>query len=332
MSKLVKMAVTLYVHIPGAGTTTTDNAQPDDVRRALATRESVTWIAAYGHDDAAYGIMRDVLGLHALTIEDIVADLPHPKIEDFGRYLYVIAHGIDQAVGTPDSLQTTELDIVLGENYVFTHQDRPMRSVAAVQSEASRGCQVFEKGPAYIVHALLDHLIDHYLPLMDAFDEAVDAIEIEVVTRPTQAALPKIFSLKHSLMTLRRVAIHQREILMRLSRGEFALVPPPLLPFFRDVYDHFTRVADLCDSYRELVSGALEAYLTTTSNRMNEIMKVLTAIATIMLPLTFIAGLYGMNFEHMPELKWRYGYPYALGLMAIVAILMLTYFKRKRWF
>jgi len=207
-----------------------------------------------------------------------------------------------------------------------------MRSVAAVQSEVARGCQLFEKGSAGIVHALLDHLIDHYLPLMDAFDEAIDAIEIEVVTQPTQAALPKIFTLKHSLMTLRRVAVHQREILMRLSRGEFALVPPPLVPFFRDVYDHFTRVADLCDSYRELVSGALDAYLTTTSNRMNEVMKVLTAIATIMLPLSFIAGLYGMNFEHMPELKWHYGYPFVLSLMAAVAVSMLAYFKRRRWF
>jgi magnesium transporter len=206
-----------------------------------------------------------------------------------------------------------------------------MRSVSAVESEVARGCQLFERGPAWIVHALLDHLIDHYLPLMDAFDEAIDRIEVEVVTRPNRSALTQIFSLKRSLMLLRRVSVHQREILTRLSRGEFALVSPALLPFFRDVYDHFTRVADLCDSYRELVSGALEAYLTTTSNRMNEIMKVLTGMSTIMLPLTFIAGVYGMNFENMPELKWRYGYPFALALMGATAVVMLRYFRRKNW-
>lgn len=326
------MAVTLHVHAPAHGTQIIENAQADDVRRALSNSENVTWIAAYGHDDATYAIMRDVLDLHPLTIEDIVADVPHPKIEDFAKYLYVIAHGIDQDGKTPDTLRTTELDIVLAERFVFTHQTRPMRSVSAVESEVARGCQLFEKGPAWIVHALLDHLIDHYLPLMDAFDDAIDKIEVDVVTRPTPSALKQIFSLKRSLMSLRRVAVHQREILSRLSRGEFALVPPALLPFFRDVYDHFTRVADLCDSYRELVSGALDAYLTTTSNRMNEIMKVLTGMSTIMLPLTFIAGVYGMNFENMPELKWRYGYPFALALMGAIALIMLGYFKRKRWF
>jgi len=326
------MPVTLYVHEAGTALAIIENAQTDALRSALQKPGSICWAAAYGHDSTTDVMLHDVLQLHPLTVEDIFADLPHPKIEDFSQYLYIIAHGVDQTEGTPDSLQTTELDIVLGERFVFTHQTRPMRSVSAVQSEVLRGCHLFEKGPAWIVHALLDHLIDHYLPLMDAFDDAIDAIEIEVVTHPTQTALPRIFTLKHSLMTLRRVAVHQREILLRLSRGEFELVPPALVPFFRDVYDHFTRVADLCDSYRELVSGALDAYLTTTSNRMNEIMKVLTAIATIMLPLTFIAGVYGMNFERMPELKWQYGYAYALALMAAVAGLMLVYFKRKRWF
>jgi magnesium transporter len=207
-----------------------------------------------------------------------------------------------------------------------------MRSVDAVRAEIGRGCHLFDKGAAWVVHALLDHLTDHYLPLMDAFDTAIDSVETEAVTQPSRTALQNIFALKRSLMTLRRVTSHQREILLRLSRAEFDLIPTELLPFFRDVYDHFTRVSDLCDSYRELVSGALDAYLSTTSNRMNEIMKVLTAIATIMMPLTFIAGVYGMNFEHMPELRWHYGYAFVWGLMVAVTIVMLAYFRRKRWF
>jgi magnesium transporter len=207
-----------------------------------------------------------------------------------------------------------------------------MRSVTAVQAELARGCQLFEKGAAWIVHALLDHLIDHYEPLMDEFDEQADEVESEAVTDPTRSALQRIFALKRSLMTLRRVAVHQREILLRLSRGEFALIPAPLLPFFRDVYDHFTRVADLCDGYRELVSGALDAYLMTTSNRMNEVMKVLTGIATVMLPLSFIASVYGMNFQFMPELRWRYGYFFAWGVMLTVAVGLIVYFRRRRWF
>jgi magnesium transporter len=326
------MPLTLYTYRPSTGVEKTESAGVDAVRAALALPDAVVWMVGEGQDAVVEETLRKVLALHALTVEDILGDLPNPKAEDFGTYLYLAAHGIAQSQGSPDSLRTIELDIVLGERFVFTHQTERMRSVDAVKDEISRGCHLFERGAAWIVHALLDHLTDHYLPLMDAFDDAVDDAENEAVTNPTRKALQRIFGLKRSLMTLRRVAVHQREILLRLSRGEFEKIPSALLPFFRDVYDHFTRVADLCDSYRELLTGALDAYLTTTSNRMNEIMKVLTAIATIMLPLTFIAGLYGMNFEHMPELKWRYGYPFALGLMATVAVGMLWYFKRKRWF
>jgi magnesium transporter len=326
------MPIAVYVYEPTSGVSCKQEADSQTVRVALAAPDSVIWIAAFGHDEETERVLRDVLELHPLTVEDVIADLPHPKIEEFVRYLYIIVHGIDQAGGTPDALQTTELDIVLGERFIFTHQTRPMRSVDAVRAEIARGCHLFEKGAAWIVHALLDHLTDHYLPLMDAFDLEIDRIETRAVTDPSRSTLQGIFALKHSLMDLRRVASHQREILLRLSRAEFALIPAPVVPFFRDVYDHFTRVSDLCDSYRELVSGALEAYLSTTSNRMNEIMKVLTAIATIMMPLTFVAGVYGMNFEHMPELKWRYGYAYAWGLMAAITATMLVYFRRRRWF
>jgi magnesium transporter len=326
------MSITAYFQTPHSGVTRVVHASVDAIRAALAAPDTVVWIAAFGHDDETAVILRDLLELHPLTVEDVIADLPFPKIEEFERYLYIVAHGVDQEGGTPHALETTELDIVLGERFVFTHQTRPMRSVDAVRAELDRGCHLFEKGAAWIVHALLDHLTDHYLPLMDAFDTALDSVENEAVTAPTRAALQRIFLLKHSLMTLRRVAAHQREILLRLSRAEFALVPPVLVPFFRDVYDHFTRVADLCDSYRELASGALEAYLSTTSNRMNEIMKVLTAIATIMMPLTFIVGVYGMNFEHMPELKWRYGYALVWGLMVAIVAAMIGYFRRRRWF
>src|SRR5262249_7820822 len=143
--------------------------------------------------------------------------------------------------------------------------------------------------------------------------------------------LARIFALKRSLQALRRVSIREREILLRLGRGEFDVVPGEALPYFRDVYDHLVRIADLAESYRDLVTGPLDAYLSAQSNRMNEIMKTLTLISTVMLPLTFIAGIYGMNYENMPELKWRYGYPFALALMAGVALLIVVWFRRRRW-
>jgi magnesium transporter len=222
------MATLVQVYRPSSGIEKLDPADQNGLRAALADPAAVTWIIADGTDEITVALMRDVLALHPLTIEDICADRPHAKIDDFADYLYLIAHGIDQEEGLPHALRLIELDIVLGARFVLSHQSCPMRSVDAVKSEIARGGRIFEKGPAWIVHALLDHLIDHYLPLMDAFDDAVDEVENESVTKPTRESLQRIFALKRNLMTLRRVAVHQREILLRLSRGEFALIPRPL--------------------------------------------------------------------------------------------------------
>jgi magnesium transporter len=242
-----------------------------------------------------------------------------------------VAHGIVRGRETPESLDTIELDIVISRNWVFTHHRAPSRAVTAVMAELSRGHKLLERGPVYIAHSLLDHMVDNYLPLIDAFDDDVEAVEAQVVDNPSREVLQRIFRLKHALQRLRRIAVHQRELLLRLSRREFEIIPENALPFFRDVYDHFVRVADLADGYRELLSGALDAYLSVLSNRMNEVMKTLTLVATILLPVTFIAGVYGMNFEHMPELHWRYGYAFAWLSMLAVALGMVLWFRHKKW-
>ena len=166
---------------------------------------------------------------------------------------------------------------------------------------------------------------------MDRYDEDLDDLEAKIMADPHPSMLEQIFDLKRSLQRVRRVAVHQKEILQRLSRGEFDLVDRNALPFYRDVYDHFVRVADLTESYRDLVAAVLEMYLSMQSQRLNEVMKVLTLISTIMLPLTFVAGVYGMNFEFMPELHWKYGYVFALSLMGLITAGLIWYFKRKRW-
>jgi magnesium transporter len=182
---------------------------------------------------------------------------------------------------------------------------------------------------------VLDHLVDAYLPVIDAYDDDIETLENDVLakagTPEGTPVLARILALKRSLQSLRRVAVHQRELLLRLARGEFDAFPPESLPYLRDVHDHFVRVGDLADSYRDLVTSALDAYLSVQSNRMNEVMKTLTLISTVMLPLTFIAGVYGMNFDHMPELKWPFGYPFALALMAGVAASAVLWFRHRRW-
>jgi len=169
--------------------------------------------------------------------------------------------------------------------------------------------------------------------VLDDFDERIDTLEDDIFTlkRPTQVILEEIMDLKRGVLRLRRISAKQMEVILRMSRGEFPLIPAPILPFFRDIYDHIMRVTDLAENYRDLISGALEAYLSVVSNRMNEIMKVLTIFSAIMLPLTFIAGVYGMNFEHMPELQTTYGYFVVWGIMIFVAVGMLGLFWMRGW-
>jgi magnesium transporter len=298
---------------------------------ALLAAGTRMWVDSDGEDPAIAAFLTDVLGIHPLAVEDILVDRPTPKVEDYGSYLYVVAHGVTLHPEDLAKAETIEIDVVLSQTWVFTHHRGVCRATQAVQDDLRRSTRTLERGPAYVAHAMLDHLVDYYLPVMDALDERVDALEHEVVESTSQDVVQRIFSLKQGLLRLRRIAVHQREVLQRISRGEFDEIPPAALPFYRDVYDHFVRVADLTDSYRDLLSGALDAYLSVVSNRMNEVMKRLTLVATVMMPLTFIAGVYGMNFDHMPELRWSYGYAFAWGLMILVAIAMILWFRRRKW-
>ncbi|HEY3806320.1 MAG TPA: magnesium/cobalt transporter CorA [Kofleriaceae bacterium] len=288
------------------------------------------WIELEQQDHACDKLLADTLHLHPLTIEDIWSDRPAPKVEDYETYLYIIIHGIRSV---KRGIQLAELDVVLGKTFVITHDAYHLCD--AVAAELDRNPKLLEKGPAWLAHAMLDHAVDEYLPVIDDLDAQIEDLENEVLrkagTKLGPPVMRKILRFKRTLLELRRMAIHQREILLRLARGEFDEIPKEVLPFYRDIYDHFLRVSDLVESYRDLVTSALEAYLSVQSNRMNDIMKTLTLIATVMLPITFIAGVYGMNFKHMPELDFVWGYPAALGLMLLVVLGCLWWFRRKGW-
>jgi magnesium transporter len=195
------------------------------------------------------------------------------------------------------------------------------------------------KGAAWLAHGVLDRVVDRYLPVIDELDTEIERLENDVIekagTPRGKGVLTRILAFKRTLQILRRMSVHQREILLKLSRGEYEEIPAEALPFYRDVYDHFLRIQDITEGYRDLVTSSLDAYLSVQSNRMNEIMKTLTLMSTVMLPLSFIAGLYGMNFKgekspwNMPELDWYFGYPFALGLMLLVAIGIVIFFRKK---
>ena len=304
---------------------------PAEIRAALGAGQRI-WIDLERQTPDADALLTDVLKLHPLTIEDIWADRSRPKIDDFDGYLYVIVHGIGAA--KHDKLQTVEIDVVIGPNWLVTHDPAGLVS-DDIGTELDHSARVLGKGVAWLAHALLDRAVDLYMPVIDQLDAEIEQLENDTLdhagTPRGQAVLIRILAFKRRLQQLRRMGVHQREILLRLSRGELDEIPSDALPFFRDVYDHFLRINDISEGYRDLVTSALDAYLSVQSNRMNEIMKTLTLMSTVMLPLTFIVGLYGMNFKHMPELDWAWGYPAVIGVMLTVVTSILLWFRHRGW-
>jgi len=298
----------------------------------LRDQSAVIWVDMESPTEADEQALLDVFHFHPLTVEDCRENRHYPKVEEFPGYIYFIVHGV-RADTSPDRFNTIELDGFLGPNYVITYHHDMFRSINNVKQLLRTSPIACQRGPAFLLHQILDQVIDYYSPVLDDFDDRIDELEDTIFTlkKPNNQILAQIMDLKRSVLRLRRISNKQMDILLRMSRGEFHLIPEDMRPFYRDVYDHIVRVTDLAESYRDLIGGSLEAYLSVVSNRMNEIMKVLTIFSAIMLPLTFIAGVYGMNFDNMPELHSRYGYFGTIIVMIVIAVGMLILFWKRGW-
>jgi magnesium transporter len=303
---------------------------PAAIARVLEDESTQFWLDFTDDIDAGGVDLLAKMGVHPLVIEDMAVDYEQPKLEEFPGYLYVLLHALSRGE-TMDQIRSTEVDLLFNERWLVTHHHE-CGVVNKVWGEVTAGKRAFDKGPVWLAHAVIDRLVDDYQPLLDGFDEELEDIETQVVEgKNLSAALARIFVAKRALMKLRRTSAYQREILTRLGRRDTPHIPEAIVPFFRDVYDHMGNIAMLAENYRELSSNILDMHLSMQSNRMNEVMKTLTMFSTTLLPLTLIAGIYGMNFENMPELKLHYGYYMALGLMLFVGLCTIFYFKRKHW-
>jgi magnesium transporter len=304
---------------------------------ALAAMKAgkTTWIDLLGRSpEAERALGPEGADVHSLVVEDVFGDCARPKIEDYEQYLYVLFHSPTSTPkdDDPETIDLVEIDLLIGPNWIVTHHAQSSNAIDTVFADVGRGQKVIRRGAPWLAHAVLDRMVDDYVPLLDKLDVAIDDLEREVLAGESGGeVLQRILGLKRQLQQLRRVAIHQKEVLHRLGRGEFDEIPPELLPFVRDVYDHFVRVTDLAESYRDLVSSTFEAHLSVQSNKMNAIMKTLTLVSTMFMPLSFIAGLYGMNFENMPELKTKDGYFVTVAVMVGIALTILLLYRRKKW-
>jgi magnesium transporter len=277
------------------------------------------------------GVLTDPFHFHPLAIEDCLAEVHHPKLDDYDAYIFVIVHGMRFDAPT-DQFITRELDIFLGPNYLVTHHNGPMRSIGAIRDQCNKDIEnAFPKGCDFLLHHVLDQLFDHYFPSLDSLEDKIQLVQVEVFECPTKETLDRIFALKKDLMQLRKLCVPQREIVNRLARSDLKVITPRATAYFRDIYDNLYRIVEAATSYNDMAASTMEAYLSSVSNRLNETMKRLTVIGAIMAALTVITGIYGMNFEHIPELHWRYGYLFVWFLMIGVTGGLYWFFRKKQW-
>jgi magnesium transporter len=309
------------------------NLAPQDMLQALGEAQGLLWVSLERPTEAeVQSILHDVFRVHPLSIEDTLStEYQAPKVDNFTEYIFLVMHALQP--GFPaQALETMELDLFLGHNYLVTSFTSPhMPAVQYVWDRLDRDERLLARGPDVLCHAVLDKLVDDYLPLLDDIDLEIDALEDEVLTGPLENTLERILDMKHGMLTLRRIVMPQREVINRLSRDELPQISPNNRIYYRDIYDHLVRIYDLSETVRDVVTGTLDTYLSVTSNRLNEVMKTLTVVSTIFLPLAFIASVYGMNFVNMPELGWRYGYFALWAVFLLVAAGMLAIFRRHRW-
>ncbi|MEN6622674.1 MAG: magnesium/cobalt transporter CorA [Smithella sp.] len=292
----------------------------------------ITWITVDGlQDTAMLEELGNIYGLHPLVLEDILNTDQRPKMEDYGDYLYFVLRSFSEEGN--GHLISEQVSIILGKNFVLSFREKESAIFEPIQARlaANKG-RIRKSGADYLLHAIIDNIVDNYFVSMEALEEEIELLEDELVQRTASATLGKIHSLKRKLIFIRKSLSPLREAISALERSDSLLIGESTGIYFKDIFDHVIAIIDSVETFRDMLSGMLDIYLSSVSNRLNEVMKVLTIIATIFMPLTFIAGVYGMNFKYMPELEWRWGYFGTLGLMLVVALLMIYYFQKKKWF
>jgi magnesium transporter len=306
--------------IAGAADLSTEKNQP-----------GLTWINIDGlHDVQLLEEIGNIFGVHPLIMEDILNTDQRPKTEDFAEYIYIVLKTFHNH--SDENLNAFQVSIILGHNFVLSFQEKESSLFDPIR-ERLRGNKgrIRRSGADYLAHAVIDNIVDNYFILLENLEEKIEKLEDDLVKQTTPTRLETIHRLKREMIVLRKALWPLREAISSLQRSDSPLINESSVVYFKDVFDHIIAIIDTVDTYRDMLAGMLDIYLSSTSVKLNEVMKVLTIIATIFMPLTFLAGVYGMNFRYMPELAWHWGYFAIWAVMLIIAILMLIFFRRKKW-
>jgi magnesium transporter len=314
-----------------------DNLQEKEVASideclAYRDKKSVTWINISGlHDVEIIEKLGEKFNLHPLLMEDIVNTEQRPKLEDYDDYLFVILKML-YSEGENHLIQHEQISLIVTPSVVISLQEKEGDVFDPVRQRIRKGKgRIRKSGTDYLAYVLIDTVVDHYFKVFEEIGIKIEELQEEVLANPSTEILQSIQNLKREMIFIRKSIWPLREIISGLLRSESALIKEDILPYLRDVYDHTIQVIDTTETFRDMLSGMLDIYLSSLSNKMNEVMKVLTIMATIFIPLTFIAGIYGMNFEFMPELKWHWSYPALWVILITIFVLMVFWFKRKKW-
>lgn len=295
---------------------------------SLRDPRSTLWVDAEAASTEALEALGAQLELHPVTLEDFVNKDQRPKIEEFDQYIFLVIHGLRAIRG--DELETDELHVALKQNCILTVHDRPLEAVKRVLDRCATDPRALQNGPSFLLYLLSDAIVDGYFPVLDALGDEIDALEDAVVRAPGQARMRRIFEVKRIVVQLRKVVSPQREVYNAVSRRDYPFIDARTAVYFRDVHDHLVRAFEVIDSYRDLVANTLDAYLASISNRLGQVMKQLTVIATIFMPLSFLTGFFGMNFVGIP-----YDRPWLLGIIVAIImglpVAMLLLFARRGW-
>ncbi len=298
----------------------------------LRDSSTVSWINVDGiHDMGLIETIGSHFGIHPLTLEDIVNTGHRPKVDDLDTYICIVVKML-QYDETQQKVISEQVSLILGAKFLISFQEAPGDVFSAVRHRLfqAKG-RIRRRGCDYLAYALIDAVVDHYFHIMEKISERIERLDAQLTDTPEANVLRAIHNLKQEVIYLRKQVWPLRDVLNRLTKGEFDLIHEQHLIFWRDVYDHIVQLLDTIESFREVLSSLQDLYLSMVSNRMNEVMKVLTIMATIFIPLTFIAGIYGMNFKNMPELEWPWGYGLVWLVMVALAVMMLILFKKKKW-
>ncbi|PKO08797.1 MAG: magnesium and cobalt transport protein CorA [Chloroflexi bacterium HGW-Chloroflexi-2] len=317
------------------GVTKTDLTQ-DEIKEVLQRNQGVLWVDLVQTPyTEAEQVLLELFGFHPLAVSDALDEMHVPRVDDWGDYLYLVLHDIKFDPAQEEVFQTNELDIFLGKHFLVTYQNNAIPVVEKVRRLIERDARFLQRGADHLFYKLADDLVGETLPVVDQMDDAIDTIEDQLFNGSNQQLLEQIFTLKRSLLHLRRILMPQREVFNKLARGDDHVIDKQERVFFRDIYDHMVRLYDISESLRDLISGALETYLSVINNRMNDVMKTLTIITTLFMPISFLTGFFGMNFfaADPPFTGWT-SQPVLVVLLCIFVLMpvsMFVWMRSRKW-